>query len=381
MIIDLFKAFFSLIKLNLVILLSKIFFPKKIIIFFYWPKKHMIQNENYIEDLFDNLGKNFLVIFGFNSSNVAQHKHQYYIKCGSLKYIYNVDIFYDNVCVDLFTNKSIRIFMHHDIYDSPIIEKKKESNLFKRLIKYDFIFLSNNKNMLMFKNIFKKHNSDLNNKIPNLMEAGYPKLDYLKKKIKQNELIKNDIIVAPTLYNHVEKYSMFDDLKKIIEILLINTTSKVIFRPHPTNKKTPIVLKIEKNFKNEKNFRFDTNNDYFDTYTKSMCLITDISGTAYTYAFLTKKPVIFFSKNEKLNNRCEFKNLSYFKDREKIGVIAKDLNEIKKAIINIKYIEKKIKVSNDLLEKEINYLGNSKNRIRELINQILIQKNKLYTKN
>ena len=296
MIIDLFKAFFSLIKLNLVILLSKIFFPKKIIIFFYWPKKHMIQNENYIEDLFDNLGKNFLVIFGFNSSNVAQHKHQYYIKYGSLKYIYNVDIFYDNVCVDLFTNKSIRIFMHHDIYDSPIIEKKKESNLFKRLIKYDFIFLSNNKNMLMFKNIFKKHNSDLNNKIPNLMEAGYPKLDYLKKKIKQNELIKNDIIVAPTLYNHVEKYSMFDDLKKIIEILLINTTSKVIFRPHPTNKKTPIVLKIEKNFKNEKNFRFDTNNDYFDTYTKSMCLITDISGTAYTYAFLTKKPVIFFSK-------------------------------------------------------------------------------------
>ncbi len=94
----------------------------------------MIQNENYIEDLFDNLGKNFLVIFGFNSSNVAQHKHQYYIKYGSLKYIYNVDIFYDNVCVDLFTNKSIRIFMHHDIYDSPIIEKKKRAIYLRDLL-------------------------------------------------------------------------------------------------------------------------------------------------------------------------------------------------------------------------------------------------------
>ena len=112
-----------------------------------------------------------------------------------------------------------------------------------------------------------------------------------------------------------------------------------------------------------------------------MCLITDISGTAYTYAFLTKKPVIFFSKNEKFINTFEFNNLSYFKDREKIGIIAKDLNEIEKAIINIKDIEEKVKVSNDLLEKEINYLGNSKKRMRELINQILIQKNKIHTRN
>ena len=58
-----------------------------------------------------------------------------------------------------------------------------------------------------------------------------------------------------------------------------------------------------------------------------------------------------------------------------------DLNEIEKAIINIKDIEKKVKVSNDLLEKEINYLGNSKKRIRELINQILIQKNTIHTRN
>ena len=70
MIIDLFKAFFALIKLNLVILINKIFFPKKIIIFFYWPKKHIIQNANYIEDLFDNFGKFFLIIFGFNSPNI-----------------------------------------------------------------------------------------------------------------------------------------------------------------------------------------------------------------------------------------------------------------------------------------------------------------------
>ena len=44
-------------------------------------------------------------------------------------------------------------------------------------------------------------------------------------------------------------------------------------------------------------------------------------------------------------------------------------------INNIKYIEKEIRISNSRLEKEeIYYLGNSKNRVKELINEILIEK-------
>ena len=70
-----------------------------------------------------------------------------------------------------------------------------------------------------------------------------------------------------------------------------------------------------------------------------MCLITDISGTAYTYAFLTNKPVIFFSKNEKLINELGYGKLSYFEDRNKIGAIIKNSNEILE-IINFKLIKK-----------------------------------------
>ena len=106
-----------------------------------------------------------------------------------------------------------------------------------------------------------------------------------------------------------------------------------------------------------------------------MCLITDISGTAYTYAFLTKKPVIFFSKNEELVDEFGYNERSYFKDRDKVGIIVKNLDEVLNAINNIKYIEKEIRISNSRLEKEeIYYLGNSKNRIKELINEILIEK-------
>ena len=50
-------------------------------------------------------------------------------------------------------------------------------------------------------------------------------------------------------------------------------------------------------------------------------MITDISGTAYTYAFLTKNPVFFYSPNEKIIQKTYYNNLSYFIDRKKIGKI------------------------------------------------------------
>ena len=365
------KSFFSIIVINIKIIYFK--FKNKKIIFFYDPNKRHTQSINYIEDLFDNFGKEFLIFFGFNSPNISGHKN-YYIKYSFLKWIYKVDIFISNNVCDIFTNNSIKIYLHHDIYDSPLIDLKKEKKLFQRLAKYDFLFLSNKKSTIMFNNFFNKYNSNLSGNIPKIIETGYLKLDYLKKNIKTYNSINNNIVIAPTIREHIKKLSMFDDLKKIIEILLTNTASKVIFRPHPVDRKTHLTLEIEENFKNDDNFKLDISNDYFDTYLNSMCLITDISGTAYTYAFLTNKPVIFFSKNEKLINELGHGNLSYFEDRNKIGVIIKNSNEIIKIINNIKYIEKKIKISNSSLLKEMDYLGNSKNRIKKIINEILVKK-------
>ena len=72
--------------------------------------------------------------------------------------------------------------------------------------------------------------------------------------------------------------------------MLKNTSLNIIFRPHPSNLNC---LKSEINnlFKKIK-FKLDKSIDY-KVYNSSLCLITDISGTAYTYAFLTKRPVIF----------------------------------------------------------------------------------------
>ena len=88
-------------------------------------------------------------------------------------------------------------------------------------------------------------------------------------------------------------------------------------------------------------------------YESTKFMITDLSGTAYTYALLTKNPVFFYSKNENIIINSDYKKLNYFKDRRKIGKVFDNVNkmtnylnnnnnkELKKFNKNIKGIYKK----------------------------------------
>jgi len=143
MLFSIIRSLFIILIINIKIIYFK--YKNKKIIFFYYPSKQLTKPANYIEYLFHDFGKDFTIFFGFNSQNIVGDKNHYYIKYGFLKWIYNVDIFIDNMCVDVFTNKSIKIFMHHDIYDTPLVNITKEKELFERMIKYDFLFLSNKK--------------------------------------------------------------------------------------------------------------------------------------------------------------------------------------------------------------------------------------------
>ena len=91
-------------------------------------------------------------------------------------------------------------------------------------------------------------------------------------------------------------------------------------------------------FSDNEKFIFDDSKDYFSTYSDSICLITDVSGTAYTYAFLTKKPVIFFSTDEKLLSNLAYEKIPYFYDRNKVGIVVNNLREMQLAITNINFL-------------------------------------------
>ena len=89
-------------------------------------------------------------------------------------------------------------------------------------------------------------------------------------------------------------------------------------------------------------------------------MITDFSGTAYTFAYSTLRPVIFFSKNEKKFAKSEISNLFYFKDRKIIGFVSKNLNQLLGFIkrINKKKEYNKNKIFN-LRKKRIKYVNKS----------------------
>ena len=235
----------SVLILSLIIIYFKL--KKKKIIFFYHPKKLFISMHKYsIENLLEGMNENYSIIYG-HEANKNIGKKYFYIKQGYLKFILNIDLFISNNVCDIFTKNSIRIYMHHDIYDTPLVSSKKEKELFQRLMKYDYLFLPNRRSKIMFQNFFKKYNFDFKNKIPRLMETGYPKLDSLKENSQLYKSTNNSIVIAPTNLSAFEKLSMFNYLDELIDILLTNIESKIIFDHILQIEKKKRLSKLNKN--------------------------------------------------------------------------------------------------------------------------------------
>jgi len=117
-IINIFKTLLSVIKINIVIICSKIL--KKKIIFFYHPRKLLtLNNVYYLSELFSDYKKDYLIIYGHEVENYNNKNYFFLLQSFLLKYIFNVDIFFSvNVC-EKFTRNSINIYMHHDISTAP----------------------------------------------------------------------------------------------------------------------------------------------------------------------------------------------------------------------------------------------------------------------
>jgi len=102
-------------------------FKKKKLFFFIIPKKKLtLNNLNFIFSYFSQK-KNFYFIYG--SKLLINKKNFYLIKQIYLKFLFGIDIFLSNNVCDKFSPKSIKVYIHHDIYDTPLVEKKKKKIL------------------------------------------------------------------------------------------------------------------------------------------------------------------------------------------------------------------------------------------------------------
>jgi hypothetical protein len=133
----------------------------------------------------------------------------------------------------------------------------------------------------------------------NIIEGGYPKLDYTID--KYNEISKNtnedSILYAPTLRHIENNHKVLNTAVGvdyfILKALLDNFGEKIIFRPHPFHLKNghPIIKPILDKF-SYSNRLIISDDNYLEDYAKSKFMVTDTSTTAFTYSMSTLKPII-----------------------------------------------------------------------------------------
>jgi hypothetical protein len=359
-IIILYKSLINIIRINAAIIVDKYFYKKKTI-FFYNPRFQLSKAHNfYIKDLFDKLTFKNKIIYGYNTYiNYKSNENQGFLINEYLLFlIFNIDIFISHNLCDHFTFNSKKIFIHHACYDGLLVSPDKEYQFKKRLLKYNYIFLSSKLTNNFFKYVFGKKNK--NN--PKIIYVGYPKFDYLlNSKVHDNE--KNNIILAPTLFNSMPSLSIKNKLEEILNNLILIKNYNIIFRPHPTDSKSKFIKNLIKKYKKFNNFKFDNSVNYYSIYKNSEILITDISDTAYAYTILTNNPVLFISIDELyVNEYNKVRKLKYFHNRSKIGEVLTKVEELPKKISMIKRNIKKYKKNIKLIKKEMIYIGKSATR-------------------
>ena len=121
----------SVLFINFLILFQKFFNKKLKIIFFYFPVK--VYQDN-ILDLVNEIkkDKNIEVILGYNlgsANEIRNLEKTFFINPGYLKFVKYVDIFLSSYVVYDFPKSLNKIYINHDIYDTPMVDVEKEKHL------------------------------------------------------------------------------------------------------------------------------------------------------------------------------------------------------------------------------------------------------------
>lgn len=368
----------SVIKINIFSFYVKLINKKKVV-FFYFPIKSYQAN---LIELIDHLKKekNIEVILGYvisSSSEIKNLKNSFFLNLGYIRYLLNIDLFVTSYVVYSFPKAKNKIYISHDIYDAPMVNENVEENLIKTLKNYDYIFLSSEITIETLQKKIDLHpRNTFENKKTKLINTGYLKLDHVYQKVSKSKIEENSILLAPTLSSTLSEYNLNQYLDDLIKKILDYKQFRLIYRPHPGDIKNSEqykkIMNIAEKFKNNKNFDLDVNTSYLESYKKSKFLITDFSGTAFTYAFSKLRPVLFISINENKLLNSNLNSLFYFKDREEVGKIIKNIDNLKEEIhsVNeqISFFSNKIK---NLRSKRIRFFNSSIKQSLHSINQIL----------
>jgi len=265
----------------------------------------------------------------------------YFVGNGIIEYIEGIDILITSGLSLSLPKGCTTVYFVHDIYDSPAGRNEAARNqLFgppresPSLDRVDYSFLPS-------RCVMPSHKYSPDLRYPRVrtrpyccIPGGYPKLDSNLRKIQAIAGPLDSIVYAPTVIggNFAKYVSLPEYGQRIIDTLLTGFPSyRIIFRPHPHTLSTQYVKDIVARFSTCDKFSLDDNgSSYLDSYGRSALMVTDMSGTAYTFAFTTGRPVVFFSHRE--HDVAKAFKVSYYADREKVGCVATNLRELQENV-------------------------------------------------
>lgn len=263
--------------------------------------------------------------------------------------------------------------VHHFPKNATLINFQHELLDFASSVHYDYHMISTRLLMrhakLTLLNGLNARN--LPDKPINLLPAGYVKVDNLSKAVEATtDSMQDTIIIAPTYKlkgvtlegGHIIPNYLAEITRRFLKEYP-NYRIYVRFHPAAINYYPDWIPEFEKQFSSHDSIAIDRGyGDILPEYRRARFLITDYSGTAYTFAFSTRKPVIFFSPKEDRIAPIQyeageafgyFAGANYLSMRSFVGDIATSYDEL-------------IKKSNELLGNCAHY-RNGIEQVRKLL--------------
>ena len=353
----------NLVYLNLHFIVLRLC-GKKVITFYFGTIGSFKNHDLLISEIIKK-NKNKKIIL-FKISEIFKKEFFFnYINMRFIRYLNFTNTILTNTVDRNLPKKTINILIPHDFYDTfSTFSNFEKTDFIKnlKLINYDYVFCPNIVVKKFYENkIFilkRKFNGLKNIKLTKLLIVGYFKYDYVQKLIK-NQKIKNskNILILGTSFG---AYSKLQTISKLLEKLLVDFNNyNLTFRPHPKENKK-LINKIKKKFINNKKIKIDLSPMYIRSFNESEFAIADYTGSAYSYSLLTQKPIIFYF-NKKLKK--SEKKTQFYKDIKNIGILAKNISEIKSKHIILskrkKVFEKRIsKFKNKIFPENKNFVKN-----------------------
>mgnify|MGYP003951825783 CR=1 FL=1 len=203
--------------------------------------------------------------------------------------------------LETFHIKRSKVYPVHYVYIFHSLNSTQRAYTNTAFDNFDTIFCTGNYQIIEIQEREKK--SNLAKK--KLVKHGYGKLDILINEVQSTNVRNNAsnnkvVLIAPTWGPN----GLIETKGQEIVHILLDSGFNVILRPHPMTikKSNKVIQKIEKEFKDNLNFKLETDIRNTESFFLCDCMISDWSGVAIEYAFAFEKPIFYIDTPQKINN-------------------------------------------------------------------------------